>query len=271
MRVLQQPPTQELVGDFLAEFKTQLDQRGLVVRGITTDGSNLYPKALAELWPGVRHQLCRFHVLKEITQAILHALAALRKRLAAKIPKGRRGRPSKKERRQVARRARQKQRVADLFEQRHLFVRRQLTQSQRQTLALLVRSQPWLRRLRAVMEEVYRLFDRRCKTATALEKLAQLRRGLRRAQALRTALNKLWSPTLEKALEYLDDKLLPGTSNAVERANRRFRKAQKAIYSARTKQRLERRIALDMQREQQGKQRDQTLETLHNDRAEGHQ
>src|SRR6266568_2024091 len=40
-------------------------------------------------------------------------------------------------------------------------------------------------------------------------------------------LKKLFSPTLEKALTFLDDKLLPSTSNAVERGNRRYRKMQK--------------------------------------------
>jgi hypothetical protein len=51
-------------------------------------------------------------------------------------------------------------------------------------------------------------------------------------------------------LVFLDDKLLGATSNAVERANRRFRKAQKSIYSVRTKAHVEQRLALDMQREQ---------------------
>jgi hypothetical protein len=37
-------------------------------------------------------------------------------------------------------------------------------------------------------------------------------------------LKKLFAPTLEKALTFLDDKLLPSTSNAVERGNRRYRK-----------------------------------------------
>ena len=63
---------------------------------------------------------------------------------------------------------------------------------------------------------------RRCKTRTAL---ARLRRRVRRFKKLGKSLDKLKSPTLEKALVFLDDKLLPSTSNAVERGNRRFRKA----------------------------------------------
>jgi MULE transposase domain len=34
---------------------------------VVTDGSNLYPAVLAELWPDADHQLCVFHVIKDIT------------------------------------------------------------------------------------------------------------------------------------------------------------------------------------------------------------
>jgi len=64
-------------------------------------------------------------------------------------------------------------------------------------------------------------------------------------QTLRT----LFSPNLEKALTFLDDKLLPATSNAVERGNRRHRKMQKTVYRVRTKENISNRIALDMLRD----------------------
>lgn len=268
-RVLDHDPTEDDVRDFLQEFKSQLDKRSLKVHGNTTDGSALYPKVLKQLWPDARHQICRFHVIKEITKAILHALAVLRKEMTALIPKLPRGRPSKKQQ-SVAREAkRQKDRVAELFEQRYLFVRHHLTKTQRQQLLRLTRGLPDLRRLREIMDEVYRLFDRRCKTQTALKKLARLRRRVGRFKALGQALRKLSSPTLEKALEFLDDKLLGSTSNAVERGNRRFRKAQKSIYSVRTKSHLEERIALDMHREQRAPRRQQTTKTLHQSRSQG--
>src|SRR5439155_22319570 len=100
-----------------------------------------------------------------------------------------------------------------------------------------------------------------------VQKLAKLRQRVRRFKALGRALNKLNSPNLEKALEFLDDKLLGSTSNAVERGNRRFRKAQKSIYSVRTKEHLEQRLALDMSREQRTPQRQQTRKTLHRARS----
>ena len=266
-RVLDHDPTQDDVRDFLKEFKGQLDKRSLEVLGITTDGSSLYPLVLKELWPDARHQLCRFHVIKEITKAVLHALAVLRKELTALIPQLGRGRPSQEQLPLTRKVKRQKQRVADLFEQRYLFVRHQLTKAQRQQLQRLTRGLPQLRRLREIMDEVYRLFDRRCKTQTALKKLAKLRRRVRRFEELGQALNKLSSPNLEKTLEFLDDKLLGSTSNAVERANRRFRKAQKSISSVRTKCHLEQRLALDMHREQRGPQQKQTAKTLHRARS----
>ena len=111
------------------------------------------------------------------------------------------------------------------------------------------------------MDEVYRLFDRRCRTDTALLKLGRLRQRVRRLKALGQALKKLFSPTMEKALVFLDDSLLPATSNAVERGNRRHRKMQKTIYRVRTGQHIRQRIAVDMLRDAHG--RLQTTCTLH--------
>jgi hypothetical protein len=267
-RVLDQDPTQDDVLVFLTEFKGHLDKRGLSVFGITTDGSSLYPKVLKELWSNARHQICEFHVIKEITKAVLHALAKLRKEMTAQIPKQPRGRPRKGQEGQAWLIAYRKRCVAELFEHRYLFVRHHLSAAQRKQLRKLMYGRPQLRTLRKIMEEVYRLFDRRCKTETAVKKLQRLRRRVRRFKKLGQALNKLKSPTLEKALEFLDDKLLGATSNAVERANRRFRKAQKSIYSVRTKEHVEERLALDMHREQQAPKRQQTTKTLHHARSE---
>jgi hypothetical protein len=262
-RVLDHDPTQDDVRAFLKEFKAYLDQRGLTVRGVTTDGSSLYPKVLQELWPDAPHQVCIFHVLKEIIKAVLHALAKLRKELKASIPQQRRGRPRKEQKAAARRIKRLQQRVAELFEQRHLFVRHHLSAAQKKLLKKLTRGLPQLRVLREIMDEVYRLFDRRCKMATALQRLAKLRQRVRRFQRLGKTLDQLHSPNLEKALLFLTDRLLGATSNAVERANRRFRKAQRSIYSVRTKRHLEQRLALDLNREQRAAHRVQTIKTLH--------
>jgi hypothetical protein len=265
--VLDHKPKHKDVRTFLTEFKAQLDQRGLLVRGITTDSSPLYPKVLKKLWPGVPHQRCRFHVLMEITKAVLHALAKLRKEIKAKLPKFKRGHPSKQQQTLARRFTRRKKRVAELFKHRYLFVRHHLSTAQKKQLKKLLCGQRPLRALRDVMDAVYRLFDRRHKTQTALGRLKKLRLRLRRLGRLRRALAKLNSPNLEKALLFLDDKLLGSTSNAVERSNRRFRKAQKSVYSVRTTDHIQQRLALDMQRELRASKRQQTRKTLHRARS----
>ena len=117
------------------------------------------------------------------------------------------------------------------------------------------------------MDQVYALCDRRCRTQTALAKLATLRRRLQRFPQVGETLKTLFSPTLEKALTFLDDKLLPSTSNAVERGNRRYRKMQKSVYRVRTQAQLRARLALDMWREAYAEGRQQTLTALHRARA----
>lgn len=266
-RVLDHSPTAKDISRFLGDFKQELDARSLVLRGITTDGSALYPQPIALVFGTVAHQICRFHVIKELTHAILHAVAKVRKQLAAKLPALPRGRPAKDSRRQVARVKRQQQRIADLFEHRHLFVTHYLTDAQRRTLSRITRGLPTLRALRQIMEEVYRLFDRRCRSDTALAKLAQLRRRVRRFKKVGKTLQRLFSPNLQKALTFLDDKLLPSTSNSVERGNRRHRKMQKSVYRVRTRQSLHRRMALDLLRECQAQGRSQATATLHAARA----
>jgi hypothetical protein len=266
--VLSRAPIAKDIEAFFRRFHAALEARGLTVQGITTDGSALYPEPIAAVFGDVPHQVCTFHVLREVTKAVLSAVAQERKRLAAGAPKLPRGRPGSKAARRAARRKKRiEQKVGDLFEHRYLFVRRQLTASERATLRRITRGLPQLRTLRALMEDVYRLFDRRCRTATAVAKLAALRARLRRFGRLREVLKKLLSPGLEKALVFLDERLMGATSNAVERGNRRYRKMQKTVYRVRTRRAIEGRLALDLQRERQGEGRVETTQTLHKARA----
>jgi hypothetical protein len=266
-RVLEHSPKAADISRFLKAFRKQLDDRGLKLSGITTDGSPLYPKPLALVFNGVPHQICSFHVIKELTLSILHALAKVRKEMKAKLPPLPRGRPRKARRRRVQRILREQKRINELFENRYLFVTHHLSQSQRRTLHRITRGLPQLRVLREIMDEVYGLFDRRCRTDTALEKLARLRRRVKRFKEVGKTLRKLYSPNLEKALTFLDDKLLPSTSNAVERGNRRHRKMQKAVYRVRTKRSLEQRMALDLLREMNAEGRRHAAKTLHRQRS----
>ena len=265
--VLDHDPTHRDIRRFFRRFRAALDGRGLTLRGITTDGSELYPQPISQVFGAVKHQVCRFHILAELNKAVLRAVAQVRKRLAAQKPKLPRGRPGTPEAKRTARRRRHLDRkIGDLFEHRHLFVRRHLTPAEQRTLWRITRGLPRLRALRRVVEEIHRLFDRRCRTETALTKLAQLRIQVGRCKGLGPIFKKLRSPDLEKALTFLDDRLLGSTSNAVERGNRRHRKMQKTVYRVRTQATIRGRIALDMFRDAQGPSREQTMKTLHHTR-----
>jgi Transposase len=264
--VLDHDPNHDDIEAFLGRLKTALDDRQLTLQGITTDGSPLYPEPIRKVFGDVPHQLCTFHVIKDLTQGILKAVAKERERLAQSKPKLKRGRPSSKDpaaRRRARKNKAIQEQISDLFQDRFLFVKRRLKPSERNRLLFITRGLPHLRKLREIMDHIYALFDRRCRTQTALGKLKKLRHWVKRFKWIGDSLNKIFSPTLEKALTFLDDKLLPATSNAVERGNRRHRKMQKSVYRVRSQSCLEGRIALDMIRESRAEGRDQTTETLH--------
>ncbi len=267
--VLDHDPTHDDITRFLRRFRQALSRRGLTLRGVTTDGSPLYPQPLAQVFPGVAHQACEFHVLKEINRDVLKAVAGVRRELKQTLPKLPRGRPASGSARKAARRKQNIQsKITALFEDRHLFVKHSLTPTETKRLGRITRGLPSLRKVRSITDQVYQLFDRRCRTDTALEKLARLRRQAGRFATLGQSLKKLFTPNIEKALTFLDDSLLPSTSNAVERGNRRHRKMQKTIYRVRTQEHIRQRIAIDMQRDEQATGRSRTITMLHTERNE---
>jgi hypothetical protein len=266
--VLDHNPTHEDMTNFFGRFRMELDQRSLTLSGATTDGSPLYPEPLAQIFPEADHQVCEFHVLKEINREILKAVTKVRRELKSKLPKLKRGRPSSQSAKKAASsKKKQEKKIADLFEHRYLFVQHSLSLKDKKKFLCITRGLSNLRNLRSIMDQVYRLFDRRCRTETALEKLAVLRRRIGRFKTLRQTLKKLFTPNIEKALTFLDDSQLPSTSNAVERGYRRHRKMQKSVYRVRTQNHISQRVAIDMQRDEQSQGRLQTITTLHDERA----
>ena len=236
--------SQEANEDETRRFFVYLKNMGLLVKGITTDGSPLYPKVIAEIYPGAKHQVCYFHILKEINLLVLRALAKFRKSLPVPA-RGKRGRPKKGEERKKTKMEILRQEV---WENRYLWVQHHLTAGERQRLNKICRGKPLLRSLRELVDLIYNLFDKRCRTQTALKKLESLRNKklFREFPQLIGIWKKLRSKNLEKALTFLNDDLLEGTSNAVERANRSHRKFQKTVYRIRAEHMLEGRIKYEM-------------------------
>jgi hypothetical protein len=196
--VLDHDPTHDDIQAFLRRLHTALSARHLTLLGLTTDGSALYPVPLGEVFGDVPHQICTFHIVAEVSKAVLRAVASARKGLAAQQPKLRKGRPSTPAAKQAARtKKRLTEQRAALFTSRYLFVQRHLNKTERKTLWRVSRGLPQLQTLRAIMEQVNALFDRRCRPQTALDTLATLRRRVQRFTALGNTLKKLFSPMLE--------------------------------------------------------------------------
>ncbi len=120
-----------------------------------------------------------------------------------KVKRSKRGLPTTKaEKTQVKRNERIQAKITSLFDNRFLFVQKELTPKEREKLREITKGFPELRKLREIEDEVYRLFDRRCRTETALEKLRKLRQRVKRFKDLSQVLSKLESPTLEKCLVF---------------------------------------------------------------------
>ena len=141
--VLDHDPSHGDIEAFLGRLKTALDERHLARKGITTDGSALSPAPIRTVFGAVPHQLCTFHVLKELTAGVLKAVA--KERLGKSTPTLKRGRPSSKNReaRRLARQSKQvQQKISDVFQDRCLFVQRRLSRSARQRLLDSTRGLP---------------------------------------------------------------------------------------------------------------------------------
>ena len=155
--VLDHEPAHPDITTFLGRLKTALTERDLVLQGITTDGSALYPEPIRLVFGDVAQQICPFHVLKELTQGILRAVAAERRRLAHAKPRLPRGRPSSnnKTARRLARKSKQTQeRVSALFQGRFLFVKRRRKPREPRQLLSITRGLPQLRKRREIMEPI---------------------------------------------------------------------------------------------------------------------
>jgi transposase len=68
-------------------FLERLKQAGIEPDEVITDGSALYPSTLAKIWPQAAHQLCLFHQTRRVTQEVMKAINAVRKKLPQPPPK----------------------------------------------------------------------------------------------------------------------------------------------------------------------------------------
>ncbi|MFI5455996.1 MAG: transposase [Isosphaerales bacterium] len=242
--------------DHMLRFLNNLKTWGLMPRVVITDDSNLYPAVLAELWPEAEHQLCVFHIIKNINKLILDAVRRLRTAMSRRGKAGRqkkRGRKSKKAKAAANRRGPTvKDKAHFVFKHRYLIVKRRenLTESERGDLTRMLEYLPELSTLRRFADRIYWLFDTpkdfhqaSCRRAVIVRDPA-----FRAVQELVKAMEQLDEEKFPKLMAYLNSPVSQRvrTNNHVERTNRMIRFFEKVRYKWRRRKTLVRFIVLKL-------------------------
>ena len=258
------PLADEIIGFALVRVNDQAHMRrflgmlkswGFLPRLVISDGSNLYPALLAEIWPRAGHQLCIFHVLQDVTRKVLDAVRRLRRQQARKGHAGRkrrRGRPRKarKQRRGLS----TKEKAAFVFKRRHLIVKRQesLSAPERADLERMFAYVPALRPLWQFSQEVYKLWDVTQSRKVARWRWTRLKHNPQYQQVpeLKAVLDWLNEDKFTKTQAFLQQprEQRLKTNNHVERTNRRLRFDEKVRYKWRQRKSVVRFVILRISR-----------------------
>jgi transposase-like protein len=242
----------------MRRFLRNLKTWGLSPKVVVTDGSNLYPAVLGELWSDAEHQLCVFHVQKDINEQILDAVRRLRTAMTRRGKAGRkkkRGRKGAKAKAAVARRGLTvKEKAHFVFKRRYLIVKRRenLTESERADLVRMLEYLPELATLRRFADRIYWLFDTpkdyhqaRCRRSAVVRDPS-----FQAVPELVEALGHLDEEKFAKLMAYLNNPVCRRvrTNNHVERTNRLFRFLEKVRYKWRRRRTLVRFVVMTLDR-----------------------
>jgi hypothetical protein len=242
----------------LRRFLLMLKYWGLLPAQVISDGSNLYPATLAEVFPHAEHQLCIFHVLQDLTAKVLDAVRRLRGQLARRGHAGRkrkRGRPKKG----AKKRARgqgpsNKDKAAFVFKRRHLIVKRQenLSAQERKDLQQMFVYLPELRTLWRFSQQLYKLWSGEQSRKVARWRWTRLKRqaDYQVVPELKWVLDWLTESKFTKTQAFLGRAVgqREKTNNHVERANRRLRFDEKVRYKFRKRKSVVRFLLLRISR-----------------------
>jgi transposase-like protein len=242
--------------DHMRRFLGNLKTRGLSPRVVVTDGSNLYPELLAELWPDADHPLCTFHALETINGLILDAVRRLKAAMARRGQAGRkreRGRTSKKARAAAGRRGLTlKQKAHFVFKHRHRIAQRRekFTEAERGDLVRMPEYLPELATPRRFADRVYWLFD----TPKDFHQASCRRSAIVREAAFRAvpelvkAMDQFGGAKFPKLLAYLNGPASRRvrTNNHGERTHRVVRSLEKVRYKWRRRRTLVRFVVLKL-------------------------
>jgi len=232
----------------MRRFLQNLRTWGLRPRVLISDDSPLYPKVFAELWPEAEHQLCVFHVVKNINKLVLDALRRLRNRLARQGNAGRRQRRGRKSKAQKAQQQRRgptaKHKAKFIFKHRFLIVqhREDFQAADKKHLRQLLLYLPALATLRTFVDRVYRLFGTDQSEHQAWCRRAALVKdqAFQGVPELADVLTMLAPDKFTKIIAFLRSPAAQRvrTNNHVERANRKIRFWEKVRYKWRRRRTL---------------------------------
>jgi transposase-like protein len=223
--------------DHMRRFLKNLKTWGLAPEVVVTDGSNLYPEVVAELWPDARHQLCVFHVLKDLHGHVLDAVRRLRRGLSRRGNRGRKRKPGRRPKGRARRRGlTNKEKAAFVFKHRWLVVRRRDTMSDRERadLATMLSYLPELKVLRDFVDRLGMLFEAGQGEALAWGRQAALAANRRflAVPELAKAVEALAAEKFARMVAFLRSPACRRvrTNNHVERVNRKLRYEERARY-----------------------------------------
>jgi transposase-like protein len=242
--------------DHMRRFLRNLKNWGLTPKVVVTDGSNLYPAVLGELWSDADHQLCVFHVIKDINELILDAVRRMKTAMSRRGKAGRkkkRGRKGAKAKAAAARRGMTvKEKAHFVFKHRHLIVTRRenLSESQRDDLVRMLEYLPELGTLRRFADRIYWLFDTPKDFHQASCRRAVIVRDVQfqAVPELAEAMEQLNEEKFVKLMAYLRNPVSRRvrTNNHVERTNRTIRLLEKVRYKWRRRRTLVRFVVLTL-------------------------
>jgi len=242
----------------MRRFLNNLKSWGLLPCVVVTDGSNLYPTVLAALWPHARHQLCVFHILKDVNDLIIKAARRLAHAMARRSKAGRKRKPGRRSRKQQAARAAlgptSKEKASFILKHRFLIVKKTSNMDKQlwERLVQMFNYLPELRTLWHFAGEVRRLFDREARVQTLWQRRAALLREetYKQVAELVEAMKMLEAEKFTKAVAFVYSPAAEKvtTNNHVERANRQLRFREKVRYKWRKRKWVIRFVLLALDR-----------------------
>ena len=209
---------------------------------VITDGSRLYARLVTDTWPHVYHQLCYFHVIKDICALVLKAVREVKDGMdpnAYHIRYTLEGSYARSAQRAGLDVADLPSDAALLARRRYLLVKNvgRLSQEENVLLKAMQDAYPELQVYRDFINGVYGIFARGVTPRQARRRHKKLLDNLAyqgRARLVE-AMKKLRPEVFEKLVCYMEYENVPRTNNHVEGVNRQFRKLQKVCYKRRLK------------------------------------